>query len=231
MRVRRTVLLVVFAATVALTAVAALRGRGTAGESLAPEAIAKAPGRADADARPAAPDEVIVRFTESADGADRGRARAAVGGSLERRLPLRGLELLELQPGASPRDAVARLAHQPGVEYAEPNWSRHALASVADPLFPSEWGLHNTGQTVHGVAGRPDADIDAPEALTSRRAIPPRRWRSWTRASLPTTPIWRRRCGRTRASAPPTAWTTTATGSWTTCTAGTTSTPTPTRPT
>jgi subtilisin family serine protease len=33
-----------------------------------------------------------------------------------------------------------------------------------DPEFPLQWALHNTGQAIGGVAGTPDADIDAPEA-------------------------------------------------------------------
>lgn len=33
-----------------------------------------------------------------------------------------------------------------------------------DPEFPFQWGMHNTGQTINGQAGTPDADIDAPEA-------------------------------------------------------------------
>ena len=33
-----------------------------------------------------------------------------------------------------------------------------------DPSFTTLYGLHNTGQTIGGVVGIPDADIDAPEA-------------------------------------------------------------------
>lgn len=33
-----------------------------------------------------------------------------------------------------------------------------------DPKFDEQWALHNTGQTVNGTTGTPDADVDAPEA-------------------------------------------------------------------
>lgn len=52
------------------------------------------------------------------------------------------------------------------VEFAQPNWRYHllrapdALCLPNDPIFPSQWNLHNTGQT----GGTSDADIDAPEA-------------------------------------------------------------------
>lgn len=53
---------------------------------------------------------------------------------------------------------------QPGVLYAEPNYLLTKAAAPNDPDFPNLWGLHNTGQSVFGVFGTPDADIDAPEA-------------------------------------------------------------------
>ena len=53
---------------------------------------------------------------------------------------------------------------QPGVLYAEPNYLLTKAVTPNDPDFPNLWGLHNTGQSVFGVFGTPDADIDAPEA-------------------------------------------------------------------
>lgn len=63
------------------------------------------------------------------------------------------------------RDFSAR----PEVDYAEPNYivRAHVVTALTipnDPSFGSLWGLHNTGQTIQGVPGTPDADIDAPEA-------------------------------------------------------------------
>lgn len=53
---------------------------------------------------------------------------------------------------------------QPGVVYAEPNYIVSMAATPNDPGFSNLWGLHNTGQSILGVFGTPDADIDAPEA-------------------------------------------------------------------
>ncbi|MEK7538042.1 MAG: S8 family serine peptidase, partial [Patescibacteria group bacterium] len=61
------------------------------------------------------------------------------------------------------------LTHQfqndPAVEYVEPNYIYSATVTTPnDASYGSLWGLNNTGQTVNGVAGTADADIDAPEA-------------------------------------------------------------------
>jgi subtilisin family serine protease/uncharacterized membrane protein len=61
-------------------------------------------------------------------------------------------------------DLLRRLADNPNVEYAEPNYILHALAQPNDPQLPQLWGLLNTGQTIKGVAGTPGADIHAADA-------------------------------------------------------------------
>jgi subtilisin family serine protease len=62
-------------------------------------------------------------------------------------------------------DLLARLHADARVAKAWPNYLVEAFETPAsDPLFDLQWGLHNTGQTVGGAAGTPDADIDAPEA-------------------------------------------------------------------
>lgn len=56
--------------------------------------------------------------------------------------------------------AIGKLQELSIVEYAEPNYIYHTCVLPNDRHFPSQWGLHNTGQT----NGLEDADIDAPEA-------------------------------------------------------------------
>src|SRR4051794_6319845 len=150
------------AALLALTSLPS-GGRRSADASAAP-GIGNASPHTDRDKQPASADEVIVRFEPGADANTRSHGRGSVNAQLERHLPVDGMQLLKLPAGASPVGAAGRLEHQPGVAYAEPNLSRHALGSVNDPLFPYEWGLHNTGQSINGTAGTPDADVDAPEA-------------------------------------------------------------------
>jgi len=65
----------------------------------------------------------------------------------------------------STKEMVAFLKRDPRVEAVSPNYKRYILQTFPnDPLFGELWGLNNTGQTVNGVSGTPDADIDAPEA-------------------------------------------------------------------
>lgn len=60
--------------------------------------------------------------------------------------------------------AVAALSRNPLVEYAEPDFVQRAVATTPnDTYFGLQWGLHNTGQSIRGVYGLPDADIDMPE--------------------------------------------------------------------
>lgn len=111
-----------------------------------------------------APGEVLVRFKDGVVSAARADARADHGTHTKRRLPLRGLELVAVGQGRTVSEAVAGFEADPRVEWAEPNYLRHAAFLPNDPAMGSLWALENTGQTVDGVAGLPDADIDAPAA-------------------------------------------------------------------
>jgi thermitase len=134
------------------------------GEATAAAAIADYGRASDRDRQAAVPGELIVRFEPDADADKREQARGSVNARVKRQLPVKGMQLLDLPAGTRAADAAKRVERQPGVAYAEPNFSRHVLGSVNDRYFSYEWGLHNTGQTINGRVGTPDADIDAPEA-------------------------------------------------------------------
>ncbi|HEX6712547.1 MAG TPA: S8 family peptidase [Thermoleophilaceae bacterium] len=161
---RRRTVIVLLPVAAALFALTALPSGRQAGGGTAAAGIGNAGPRVDKDKRAAASDEVIVRFEPAADSDKRSRARGAVNAKVKKQLPVSGMQLLALPAGTPPSTAAGRLENQPGVSYAEPNFSRHALGSVNDAYFPYEWGLHNTGQAINGTAGAADADIDAPEA-------------------------------------------------------------------
>lgn len=110
------------------------------------------------------PGEAIVAFADRATPQARSAALDALPGASAEPLPLGGVRLVDLPAGTAVGRAVAELEAQPGVRYAQPNYIRTIQATPNDPLFGQLWGLHNTGQTIGGVAGIPDADIDAPEA-------------------------------------------------------------------
>lgn len=62
--------------------------------------------------------------------------------------------------------ACRRLAGQPGLRSATPDWVAR-ISDPDDPLFPEQWALRNTGQardTDGQLVGLPGADIGAPEA-------------------------------------------------------------------
>ena len=71
-----------------------------------------------------------------------------------------GLTLVRLPKGTSVTEAMTQFAACGDVLYAEPNY-RYKLHRVpADPNYPKQWDMDNTGQ----AGERADADIDAPEA-------------------------------------------------------------------
>jgi subtilisin family serine protease len=119
------------------------------------------------------PGEVLVRFRA---GVGRARARdvhARLGARVIERIPPLRVDVVRIPGGASVPEAIARYMRDPAVEVAEPNFRLHPLQALpTDPLFPDQWGLHNTGQPFPvtspppglEAAGAPDADIDAPEA-------------------------------------------------------------------
>src|SRR5437879_3957859 len=59
---------------------------------------------------------------------------------------------------------VSELSARSDVEYAEPNYIVHTTAIPNNPRFGELWGLQNTGQTIQGFPGIPDADISATAA-------------------------------------------------------------------
>ncbi len=58
------------------------------------------------------------------------------------------------------------LQRLPGVEYAGSDRVMTMVSHVVTPNdqhFPNQWGIRNTGQTINGIVGVPDTDIDADE--------------------------------------------------------------------
>ncbi|KKK53566.1 hypothetical protein LCGC14_3093510, partial [marine sediment metagenome] len=101
-------------------------------------------------------DEILVKFLPATRAELILEAHRQAGGLVVGEVAALGVQVVNVGPG----EAVSRLSvyqRNPNVEYAELNSIYRALD---DPFFPTQWGLHNTGQ----LGGTPDADIDAPEA-------------------------------------------------------------------
>jgi subtilisin family serine protease len=120
-------------------------------------AVGPAAGAADAP-------ELIVRFEPGTSAADRLEAREGAGTELERKLPVSGMQLVEVEPGQSAAAAERALESADGVLYAEPNALRTAFLEPNDPYFPQLWAMQNTGQSIRGVSGTPDSDSDVADA-------------------------------------------------------------------
>ncbi len=91
----------------------------------------------------------------------------------EQRTP--GYYTITVPEGKGLFEALREFSSLDEVLFAEPSEAGFddALGYLPnDPDFPKLWALHNTGQTVNGVAGSTDADIDASEAWGISRGNP-----------------------------------------------------------
>jgi len=103
---------------------------------------------------------VIVKYAGEASSSQRSLT-AKLAGVLETLGRVRGVGADLVRVTGDPAAVAARLNRSASVLYAEPNHIARASAAQVpnDPRFGELHGLDNTGQG----AGKPDADIDAPE--------------------------------------------------------------------
>ena len=144
------------------------------------------------DKKEYASDRVIVKYKENATTAS--KLSATWTKQVKDVSPLTGIgaEMLQLNKGSDISKVIDELKKDPNVAYAEPDYAIHPISvsendiskavgevtrgkypnvpdpvTPNDPFYPEQWGLNNTGQTLHqgdAPAGTPDIDIDAPEA-------------------------------------------------------------------
>lgn len=117
--------------------------------------------------------ELLVKFKSGVVSSSSLKAHQAVGASVTKKFSIvHNLELVKLPQGLSVKDAITRYMSDPDVEYAEPNYIKHAATIVAkdiianqvipnDQYFGQQWALRNTGQF---AGGTPGADIKATTA-------------------------------------------------------------------
>jgi subtilisin family serine protease len=108
------------------------------------------------------PDRAIVVWAPGASPAERRAAREEADVDFARDLGSRRFQLVETEPGQTPREAVRELEADPAVVLAERD-GYFSLDSIPDdPLFDQLWGLRNTGLGIGGFAGAlAGADINA----------------------------------------------------------------------
>jgi subtilisin family serine protease len=117
--------------------------------------------------RKVVPGEVLVRFSDVSefqlqtfvDNA------ASMVNATQRRNLIPGLNMFHMRSDSMNTQALLKMmSNAPGVEFVEPNYIYETQLTPNDTNFGQLWGMNNTGQTVGGVAGLNDADIDAVEA-------------------------------------------------------------------
>jgi len=100
------------------------------------------------------PGEVLVKFKDGTLAKDASKLHSTFKASKKKELPRLRLHHLKIPRQISVEEAIRKYKQDPNVEYAEPNYIQHALATTNDTLFNELWGLHDPE----------DNDIDAPEA-------------------------------------------------------------------
>lgn len=107
--------------------------------------------------------DIIVIREPGLTAAERAELRADAGVRHVRMMRLPDTEVVRA-PAGELTEALDALNADPDVRVAEPDAPVRALTN--DTWWAKLWGLENTGQTLFGVTGNPDADIDAPAAWT-----------------------------------------------------------------
>jgi subtilisin family serine protease len=113
-------------------------------------------------------DQVLVRYRADSTSAQRRNIVRNLGLDVVH-TSADGRNQVVLGRGVSPATVRRLLDEDPSVEAVSPNYQRELADEFTDEqYFPSEWGLHNTGQTLNGThsqTGIADVDIDGLEAL------------------------------------------------------------------
>ena len=118
------------------------------------------------------PDQILVKPVKGVAISQMASRHAALGAQVKHTFAAIGnLQIVKLPAGVSVEQAINHYQRSGLVEYAEPDYEEHALLTPNDPRYTDGtlWAMNNTGQN----GGKPDADIDAPEAWTTRTSANP----------------------------------------------------------
>jgi parallel beta-helix repeat protein len=123
--------------------------------------------RAQRRVAPYHPERVIVRFKRDATTSLQHAAHQKAGCRrvLRSYTSISNLVVVEA-PAGHVTNAIAMYQEEPGVLFAEPDYSVEAVEIPNDSLFDRHWGLENTGAVINGDPGIADVDISAADTWT-----------------------------------------------------------------
>jgi hypothetical protein len=98
-------------------------------------------------------DRVIVQWAPGAGRADKVAARIDADVDYETNLGSPDFQLVGVEPGQTPRSAIAELEADPAVAVAERDSYSAPHGIPNDPFFNQLWGLQNPGLGVNGFSG------------------------------------------------------------------------------
>ena len=108
--------------------------------------------------------ELLIKYKSFAN-TDQIRACQRQSGIIElKQFKKSRINLLKLPDNLSVDQAMELFNTDPSVEFVEPNYYYRPALIPNDPFYNKLWGADNTGQSINGSSGLPDADIDLPEA-------------------------------------------------------------------
>jgi subtilisin family serine protease len=108
--------------------------------------------------------DIIVQRAPGLDSRGLRELREDAGVDLVAKLPLARTELVEPEPGQTTEEALAALRADRDIVFAEPDRLVRLAKAPNDSLWPSLWGLLNTGQAYENQPGIAGADISALDA-------------------------------------------------------------------
>lgn len=115
------------------------------------------------------PGQVLIKFKDGVSQAEKDNLLRNNRARVVNKLDALGVLVLQA-PQTAEEKVVTALSRNPNVDYAELDYIAEAFFVPNDTYFAdNQWGLENMEQTIKGVIGAVDADIDGPTAWDTTR--------------------------------------------------------------